>query len=625
MISVFDIEVYKNCFTCTFKNIETLEVRSFVLSPWQNEWGLFKDYFLRHSGLIGYNNVDFDYRVVHPWLESETPPTTLDLYRRAQAVIAEDFDEKRVVPLVPQRDLFRVHHFNNKARMVSLKYLQFNMGWRNMMESPIDWQAEVKEGDVPVILEYNLNDVESTFEFYNRSKDKIRLRSKLGETYSVNMGNFSDNKIGETIFLKEMAKRTKRSEKSISQGRSPRKNIPVRDFLLPHIAFETKEFKGILSAYQKLVITNTKKAKKDKMFSVLDNVKYEFGMGGLHALRGPGIYTNIASADVSSYYPNLAIGHRIYPNHLGTVFCDVYKHIYDERKKFKKGSDEDVAFKAALVCVFGSSNAPWSPFYDPRYTMSITINGQLILAMLCEQITLRGAGHILMANTDGIELEIINESVFREVCSAWQQANNLLLEYATYKQIAIRDVNAYHAIKVGGDVKTKGDFEIKKEIYKDSSMRIVPIAVDKYFREGVPVEKTINECEDISLFVIGKRAKKGRLEYRHVIGGKLVREAVPKNVRFYISRSGGSLVKITKATDKQKKKVVKVDNQSELFTVKTVKREDEQRVTALYKGYRMTLFNRWVDCPFKDYNIEKQFYIREANKLINSVVQQQTI
>ena len=637
-ISVYDIEIFPNFFCCTFKDIATGERRSFRVAPWVSEWVEFLLYFKSHDGLIGYNNFNYDYRVLSPFLHDypDKVEELLDaLYQRSQDVLEEDFKEPWETPIIPQRDLFRVWHFNNKARMVSLKYLQFNMGWRNMAESPFPWNLPVKEEDVPLILEYNINDVESTEEFYKRSKDKIKLRSTLGDLYDVNMGNFSDNKIGETIFLKEMARRTGRSEKSIAAGRTPRKNIPVRDILHENIEFSTPQFQAILEKYRAKVITQTKlsaaEKKKQRMFALLDGTKYEFGMGGLHALRGPGLYHNIQSADVSSYYPNLAISYRLHPAHLGEVFCDVYDLIYKLKQNSTKGSDENTAYKAALVCVFGSSNAQWSPFYDPRYTMSITILGQLILAMLCEQVVTSGAGHVIMANTDGIEVDVIDYPKFKNVCFAWEQKHKFMLEFTEYKQIAIRDVNAYHAIKTDGKVKTKGDFEITKEIWKDSSMRIVPIAVDKYFREGTRVETTVNESADISLFFIGKRAKTGKLEYRTTDDkGELVRRKLPKNVRYLITRSGGAIVKVTKATEKQnKKKEVVPENQTDLFAPvkprKKSKIEGENKITSIHSGYRMQICNQWKDKPFNEYDVDKQFYIREANKLINSTTNKSNI
>jgi len=634
-ISVYDIETLANVFSCTFLDIKTKEVRSFLVTPWVNEWALFAQYYLSHGGLIGFNNVDFDERVVHPFLDEADKYSSMSgeelvilIKKRANEVIKEDFKEQRVPPHVPQRDLFKIWHFNNKARMTSLKYLQINMGWKDCREMPFAHDSVLTPEQIPELLSYNLNDCESTLAFYHLSKDKIRLRNKLGEKYGVNMGNFNDGKIGEAIFLKEISKRTGRTERDIRSRNTPRKNIVINDLLVPGIMFKSAPFNKVLSDYKKMVVTSTKKAKKQALYCNFDGVQYEFGFGGIHACRGNGLYHNVTSADVSSYYPNIAIKNRIYPLHLGPVYCDVYDLIYQERRSYDKESDESKGLKLTLNIPFGQSNSKWSIFYDPLYTMSITVNGQLLLAMLCERLTLEGAGKIIMANTDGIELDLYDKAKFDKICQEWQDQTRLTLEFSKYTKLFIRDVNAYVGLKEKGEPKLKNDFEIEKEIYKDQSMRIVPIAVLAYFQSGTPVEETIRNCKDISKFLLGKRAKTGNLEYRDASSGQLVKQKLPKNVRYFISRTGGSIVKLTKLTDKQKKKEEVPENQLSMFGEKVGKIKgapvEKVKVTSTHKGYRKTLFNKWFDVPFDDYGVELQFYVREANKLINSVLNNQT-
>lgn len=623
MISVYDIEVYPNLFCSTFLDIKTKEVVSFVVSPWQDQWKEFLQHYRSHEGLIGFNNVDYDERVLHPFID-ELPENFLKaLYKRSGKVISDDFDEKRVIPHVPQRDLYRIHHYNNKARMTSLKYLQINMGWRNVMESPFPFDKPVREADVALILDYNVNDVKSTYEFYLRTRGKIKLRNKLGEKYKVNMGNFNDGKIGEAIFLKEISAKTGRSERDIRSRNTPRKNIIIRDVLIPGIEFKSKEFGTIFNDYLGMSLKSTRKKNQKALYTVFDGVQYEFGFGGIHACRNAGAYHKIDSVDVSSYYPNLAIQYKIYPQHLGPVYCIVYDLIFQERKQYKKGTDESEALKLALNVPFGQSNAPWSIFYDPLYTMAITVNGQLLLAMLCEEITLEGAGSIIMANTDGIEVIVSDQVKFETICQRWQEKTKLVLESSRYEKLFVRDVNNYIGFKKEG-YKAKGAYEIEREIHKNQSMKIVRQSVIDYFEKGVPVENTINSCKTIDLFLLAKRAKTGSLEYREAGSGELKVTKLPKNVRYYISRSGGSLVKITKATEKQKKKEV-AENQLGMFgDIGGAKVADQMRITDLHSGYRETLFNNWIDKSFEDYNIETQFYVREANKLINAVINSQT-
>ena len=68
--------------------------------------------------------------------------------------------------------------------------------------------------------------------------------------------------------------------------------------------------------------------------------------------------------------------------------------------------------------------------------------------------------------------------------------------------MAIVDVSTYIAVYEDGSIKHKSDFEIDKELHKNPSMRIVPIALEKYFVEGIPVEETIKNHKDIFDFCL---------------------------------------------------------------------------------------------------------------------------
>lgn len=627
MIVSFDIETIQNLFTATFVDIKTGVASSFVVHRSRNDFSKMIDYLRGVKGMVGFNNVDFDYPVLHPFLQKGDFYSKMDgdelarlIYKRSQDVIHEDFRKDYSKPLIPQRDLYRIWHFNNKARATSLKFLQINMDWKNVQEMPIKHYEEIGEEKIQDVLDYNLNDVLTTIEFYNRTKDKIVMRNTLGKRYSKDFGNASDTKIGESIFLLEMARRTGKSEKELTSHRTHRKNIAIKDCIVPQVKFVSDEFNRILSEFNKMVISNTRK--QGDLFVYFDGMKYEFGFGGLHAFREPGVYKNVMSADVASYYPNLAIGQRFYPLHLGEVFCDVYQHLYLERKNYPKGSDESNAIKLALNGVYGMSNAEWSPFYDPKYTMSITISGQLLLAMLCERITLAKTGRIIVANTDGIELDVYDDEKFRQICYEWEKENKLTLEFSKYRVLALRDVNNYTGVKENGEVKEKGDYVCDREIYKDQSMRIVTKAVREYFVNNIPVEKTIGDCTDIKMFLMGKRAKTGNLEFRRAEKlGELSKERLPKNVRYYISKTGGSIVKLL--TSKKKIKP-EVSNQFSLFAVSTPEEVVLERTVNLHVGWRQTLFNLWIDKPFEQYGVEKQFYITEAKKLIDGVIKVQT-
>ena len=105
-------------------------------------------------------------------------------------------------------------------------------------------------------------------------------------------------------------------------------------------------------------------------------------------------------------YPNIAISNRVYPEHLTEKFCDIYEDVYNQRKSFAKGTAENAMLKLALNSVYGDSNNKYSVFYDPKYTMNITINGQLSLCLLAEKLLTIEGLKIIQVNTDGVTVVV---------------------------------------------------------------------------------------------------------------------------------------------------------------------------------------------------------------------------
>jgi DNA polymerase elongation subunit (family B) len=153
----------------------------------------------------------------------------------------------------------------------------------------------------------------------------------------------------------------------------------------------------------------------------------------------------IENVDVSSYYPNLAIRNRFYPEHLTETFCEVYEWIYNERKKHKKGSAENAAYKLALNGTYGASNSEFSPFYDPKFTMSITINGQLQLSYLCDLLLQVDNLELLNINTDGACYYVPRNQLDEvdKVLKQWENDTQLELEKEHYSRMYMRDVNSF--------------------------------------------------------------------------------------------------------------------------------------------------------------------------------------
>lgn len=632
-IWVYDIETLKSCFTYSAINVDTGEIVQFAFH--ENYKNLIYEldslvYHLRNcKGQIGFNNVNFDYPILHfilknfkKWIENwrkYSEIIILEIYQEAQRIIEEqnkpDFNSivaiKSKDVLIPQLDLFKLWHYNNKARSTSLKSLEISMNYPNVMEMPIDHtRDDITLEEIPSILEYNMNDVLATFEFYKKSKNKIDLRQDLNKTYNLNCLNFSDSKIGEQLILKLYCDKTEKDVWEVKKQRTYRNKISFKDCILDYIQFESKEFQELLTYFKSQVITETKGAFAKSV--IYKGFKYDYGTGGIHGSCKSGIYEAnddymIMDLDVSSLYPSVAIVNNFYPEHLGKDFVSVYKSILDMRMEAKKAKNMTLSdgYKLSLNSVYGKSNDVNSFLYDPKFTMQITLNGQLLLTMLAERLAQFIDGEILQINTDGITVRMRKEDIdgYMRICDIWEQETKLNLEFAEYSKMVIRDVNNYLAVDVKGKVKYKGAFEVDKVVgsepayHKDNSFRIIPLAISEYFTKGISIETTIKNHRNIYDFCGRQKFTKDSYGQIHYLkDDEQISVKQQKNVRYYISNKGATFYKYyNKGTNE-----------------------------VINKGYQVTIFNNFVDKKWEDYNINYNFYIKEAMKIVDEIEDKQS-
>jgi len=462
---VYDIEQFKNYHCCTFKDRDNpQDIRQFVISKPRNDIEAYYKFLNEEvAGLIGFNNVNFDYPLLHTLMHMMkgyshgiiTPdPDMINtlLVEDMNSILQEEYSavpENEVI--IPQLDLYRIHHFDNKAKHTSLKAVEIAIRFDNVQDIPFDPDHEILPEEGELILAYNLNDVEATYAFYLLTKNMIELRKKLGHKYNINLRNANDPKIGQEIFGRQIAAKKQWSYKFIRDMRTYRHFIDLRDCISPYIYFNSKEFNELLEYLKSTVIETTYNAFEKSV--IYKGFKYDYGTGGIHGCIEPGIYDEdeeymILDIDVKSYYPNLAIKNRFYPQHLGPEFVDVYEELFEERMKAQKEGDQatNSGLKLALNGVYGKSNDKFSLFYDPKYTMQITINGQLLLSILAETFVDNIKDlTMLQINTDGITVKVkrTDKDLLLSLCKRWEEMTRLTLEYAEYSKMVIRDVELF--------------------------------------------------------------------------------------------------------------------------------------------------------------------------------------
>lgn len=576
-ILIYDIETMQELFLVCIYNPETQQWHEFQVSKNTNQIDAFvrftedyKDFYW-----VGYNNLRFDSQVVEwiirthqDWHELGALEVTARIAQKAADVIHDSnydvFPEYREEWLHnKQIDLFRVNHYDNKNRRVSLKRLEFEMDLENIEEMPIHHtKTNMTDDEIELTIDYCRNDIYATYEFYKvttgntehplyKGNNQIELRQDIEEEFGIPCLNYSDSKIGD-----EMIKKYYCQEKGIQYGDLPkkgyfRKEVKAKNCIADYVAFQTPELQQFLKHVQKQVFTMTDDFKESLEF--YDNV-YTFAKGGLHTENKPKIFeadeeTLIVDWDVSSYYPAIIINNNRYPQHLGREFLKGYKQMFEKRLELKPLAKKDKkikgivgALKLAVNSVYGKSSDMQSWIYDRQLTMFTTITGELSLLMLIEAYELAGI-HVISANTDGvtISVKLTHVDKMHEINKWWMDITQYELERTDYSKIIFSTVNDYLAIKTDGEIKKKGDFLTDFELHKNKSARIVPIALDKYYTENVPIDETIRNHKNIYDFCLRQKASRD-FHYEGVAGTK--RTVYNKLIRYYVSKTGEKLLKV---------------------------------------------------------------------------------
>ena len=189
--------------------------------------------------------------------------------------------------------------------------------------------------------------------------------------------------------------------------------------------------------------------------------------------------------------------------------------------------------KLALNGVYGDSNNKYSPFYDPLYTMSITINGQLLLCLLAETLMTVPDLQMVQINTDGLTVRYRRGSKpdVHAICKWWEDCTLLELESVEYSRMFIRDVNNYIAQGADGKVKRKGAYEYERGHHQNHSALVVPKAAEMALLHDVPVEDAVYRHNNIFDYCLRAKAP------------ILTLDGVPQQstCRYYVSDPGGTL------------------------------------------------------------------------------------
>ena len=717
---IYDIETYKSAFTFAVIRADGKFPRVFEVSNRTNELDRIYacvDHIEATAGrLVGFNNVGFDYPILHEvlinrtrWLSKSGRQVAVDVHKLAQKQIDSFKDNgfgnsiKADEQVVPQVDLYRIHHFNNKAKATGLKMLEFNMRMDNIEDLPYAVDAELADDEIDKLKTYNMHDVRCTLAFYLKSLTQIEFRDNLSIKLGRDFTNADDTKIGAEYFQMKLedsgVKLHKFKDGKKVMMQTKRDKIAIKDCLFKYYKFDRPEFQAVYDWFSKQVITETKgvfsdieehnlglvakysnltvKRKKFKgtpterdtddfknehplgwieveelkateyLFDangehvleypldadgcpdlskkrkkvrvpkksywgcyriaetlnvLVDGYRIDFGVGGVHAsltekIVSAGKTYMVRDADVSSMYPNIAISNKIYPEHLGEQFCAIYQDMYEQRKSYAKNTPENAMLKLALNGTYGKSNDKYSVFYDPKFTMSITINGQLSLLMLADRLLQIPKLKLVQLNTDGLTVAMTRDSEeqYNAICLQWQKDVKLDLEFVDYQSMYIRDVNNYIAVYTNGKTKRKGAYQYEDlGWHQNQGGLVIPMAAEAAMLHGRDVREFIQErldqghIFDFMLRTKVPRSSKLVLEFED---GRVEQQ---QNIcRYYPCKTGGKLIKLMPALE---------DNE-----------DKTDRRLGIDTSWNVKTCNNIADFG---YDVDLDYYVNEAEKLV---------
>jgi hypothetical protein len=666
---VYDIEVFPNAFILNMEMFNSDFKAVWEISEFRDDRQSLLEHFQylnqNQIPMIGFNSVGYDYPIIH-MLWKNPNLTYQQIFQKSKEIVGGGDRFGHTIwasdRFAPQIDVYKIHHFDNKAKATGLKTLQINMRSPNVVEYNASFDEPVTDAELENgVIPYGRHDVSETKKFAHLSRSAIDFRIGLIPDFGIDVLNWNDTKIGEQMVINRLGDELcyDRSSGRRQTRQTKRSSIHLGSIILPYIKFSNLEFYRIYSYLFNQVLTpeqvqtdddgeptiKTKGVFKD-LKATVGGVEYVYGIGGIHgSIEKRRVIATpeypIRDIDVAALYPSIAIVNNLYPEHLGQRFAEVYKQLPAERKQWQKTKGkkcvEANALKLASNGVYGKSNSVFSPFYDPQYMMQITINGQLSLSMLIEWLNTIPTLQVIQANTDGVTYQIHYSYLpqAQEIEKQWQAMTKLVLEDVSYSKMFIKDVNNYIGVGMDGSVKLKGAYWTPDPLrFNESISESQPAAWFKNFSnvvsvraavahmvDGVSIESYIRSCFNPYDFLCAVKVRRSD----QLMWGEVEQQ---RNTRFYVSTDGASLYKRTQpkgqmgaykkangVSDAEYERIMRETNGAWDARVCTGnKSRYDMGETSVMAGYNVRICNNIND--FDWLKINYNFYLQEAQKLV---------
>lgn len=496
----YDFEVFKHdwlvVYVDTEKHIEKVivnnvdELRQLYAENSSNIW-------------VGFNNKHYDQYIFKGILLGMNPKEIND------KIIAEGKEGWQISRQFNKVPMINYDVFATKS--LGLKTLEAFMGV-NIKESDVDFKLDRKltDEEIAETVKYCASDVDNTFEVFMHRINNFNAVHGIIKAFP------------EQTSIRDIGESSARITAKVLECVRQEHDDEFDFFFLP--CLRIKKYKAAIDWFSSLIGNpdhiDPYLYYKQSFNLEVAGVPHVFGFGGLHGAPNKPIHRKgaIYHVDVNNYYPSMLIAWDLVTrNATNDNYAKVYKirktlkmkqlaaKTREEAKMYKRMQDP---YKVMLNGLSGAMKDKKNDAYDPRNNNIMCINGQLMLLDLIEHLEAIDGFELLQSNTDGLIVQIPDtDEAFQQlddICYEWEsrcstEKCDIGLATDQIAEIYQKDVNNYLWIDLDGGIEKKGAY-VKELSPLDYDLPIVNEAITEYMAHKMPVEKTINNCNELIKF-----------------------------------------------------------------------------------------------------------------------------
>ena len=506
----YDFEVYSkiNWFCVTFINYEDRNKKVVIV----NDRAKLIEFYNAHKDdiFISYNGRQYDTGIFKGILDGMNVGYVND------KLIKEG---KKPFQVVKNAKKYPLNDYDTILKDKSLKQLEAFMG-DDIRETEVDFNIDrpLTEEEIKQTLYYNHHDVIEVLRVLDYCWDDFEGQLDIIELYGLDMSYFTKTKVQLAVspkILNAVDQHTLDDEFDI--------RLPETVQLSDKYKFIPEWYMNPKNWRYKEHLRSEDNQHNNQLCCTVAGIPHVFAWGGCHGADDKeAVFEGIIlHADVASMYPTTDIEYGLLSRKFKNP--DDFKQMRDFRLKLKSEKNpKNKALKPMINGVYGAGKDRNNPSYDPLMANLTCIFGQMFILDLIDK--LEPYCRLLQTNTDGIFVLCENEEMKNKVIEITNQVGERLkmeFEIDEYTKLIQKDVNNYIAVKKNGELECKGAMvKFNKPI--DNDLPILNDAVRNYLAYDIPVEQTINECEEYIKFqkVIKLSAKYKEIWYGNGVSGK---------------------------------------------------------------------------------------------------------